>query len=85
MSAEQWKVLAPAQEAFLRRFEAAFEAIDSDLDPGRTVTIEIAPRDIRRRDAERRLKSRFLARRTAISLITRTPGRWLRRLAPDSR
>ncbi len=81
MSAEQWKVLAPAQEAFLRRFEAAFEAIDSDMDPGRTVPIDVSPRDIRRLGAEKRLKSRLLARRTAISLIARPPGRLLRRLA----
>ena len=85
MSAEQWKVLAPAQEAFLRRFQAAFEAIDSDMDPGRTVPIEISPRDIRRWNTEKRLKSRLLARRTAISLIARTPGRFLQRLAAGSR
>ena len=81
MSAEQWKVLAPVQEAFLRRFEAAFEAIDTDVDPGRTVPIDVSPRQLRRLEAERRLKSRLLARRTAVSLIARTPGWLLRRLA----
>jgi len=81
MSAEQWKVLAPVQEAFLRRFEAAFEAIDTDVDPGRTVPIDVSPRQLRRLEAERRLKSRLLARRTAVSLIARAPRWLLRRLA----
>jgi len=80
MSAEQWTVLAPAQEAFVRRFEAAFEAIDTDMDAGRTVPIDISPKQIRRLQAEKRLKSRLLARRTAISGIARTPGWLLRRL-----
>ena len=80
MSADQWTVLAPAQEAFLRRFEAAFEAIDTDMDAGRTIPIDISPKQIRRLQAEKRLKSRLLARRTAISRIARTPGWLLRRL-----
>jgi len=80
MSAEQWTVLAPGQEAFLRRFEAAFEAIDTDMDAGRTVPIDISPKQIRQLHAEKRLKSRLLARRTAISRIARTPGWLLRRL-----
>jgi hypothetical protein len=79
MSAEQWKVLAPAQEAFMRRFEAAFGAIDTDVDPVRTVPIDISPRQRRRLETERRLKSRLLARRTTVSVI----ARWLlRRLKP---
>jgi hypothetical protein len=81
MSAEQWNVLAPVQEAFMRRFEAAFEAIDTDVDPGRTIPIDISPRQLRRLEAEKRLKSRLLARRTAVSLIARTPRWLLRRLA----
>jgi hypothetical protein len=74
-------VLAPAQEAFLRRFEAAFEAIDTDIDPRRTIPIDVSPTQIRRLRAEKRLKSRLLARRTAISLIARSPGWLVRRLA----
>jgi hypothetical protein len=81
MSAEQWTVLAPAQEAFLRRFEAAFEAIDTDIDPCRTIPIDVSPRQVRGLEAERRLKTRLLARRTAISLIARGPGWLLRRLS----
>ena len=77
MSAEQWKVLAPAQEAFMRRFEVAFDAIDTDVDPGRTVPIDVSPRQLRRLEAEKRLKARLLARRTAVALITGPPG-WLR-------
>ena len=76
VSPEYWPLLAPVQDVFLQRFEAAFAAIDTDLDPGRTVPITILPGEIRRRKAERRLKSRLLARSTAFSLFTRAP-RWL--------
>ena len=81
VSAEYWPLLAPVQDVFLQRFEAAFAAIDTDLDPGRTVPISISRGEIRRWETERRLKSRLRARRTAFSLLARAP-RWLfRRLA----
>ena len=75
MSSEQWKVLAPVQAAFMQRFGAAFEAIDTDVDPGRTIPIDISPRQLRRLKREKRLRARLLARRTAVGLIARLPGR----------
>jgi len=85
VSAEYWPMLAPAQDLFLQRFEAAFAAIDTELDPGTTVPVSISRGEIRRRETERRQKSRLLARRTAFSLLVRAP-RWLcRRLAAVGR
>lgn len=84
IAAEQWQALAPLQDAFLRRFEAAFEAIDTHLDPGCTVAVDVSPRQLRRLEAEKRLQSRLAARRTAISLIARSPRWLLRRLTMSS-
>jgi hypothetical protein len=75
MSAEQWEVLSPVQAAFMQRFGAAFEAIDSDVNPGRSIPIDISPREVRRLQREKRLKERLLARRTAVGLIVRIPKR----------
>jgi len=75
MSAEQWKVLAPAQAAFMKRFGEAFEAIDANVDPGRSIPIEVLPRQLYRLEREKRRRARLLDRRTAIGLLARIPRR----------
>jgi hypothetical protein len=80
VSPEQWSIVAPVQEGFVRRFEAALDEIDSDVDPGRAVPIEITPRQARRLEAETRRRRRLLARNTAISRAARLPIRLARRL-----
>jgi hypothetical protein len=72
---EERNLLAPAREAFRRQFQAAWERLDSELDPGRTVRIDISPRQIRRLRAESRLRSRLQARRTVISRVAYPPIR----------
>jgi hypothetical protein len=78
MSAEQWKVLAPVQAAFMQRFGAAFEAIDTNVDPGRSIPIDISPRQLYRLENEKRRMARLLARRTAVGLLARVPRRLAR-------
>ena len=80
MTAEQWQMVAPAQDGFLRRFRAAWEAIDIELDPNRSIRIEVSPEQRRRLQAERRLRLRLQARRTAISCAAYAPMWLLRRL-----
>ena len=80
MNAEQWKMLAPAQATFLQRFEKAFEEIDSAVDPGRIVRIDVSRRQLRRLEAERRLRERLRARRTPIAGLAAPPLWLLRRL-----
>jgi hypothetical protein len=76
MTPEQWRMVAPAQDGFLRRFGAAWEAVDSDLDPRRSIRIVVSPRQRRRLRAEQRLRRRLQARRTTVSCAA-SGARWL--------
>lgn len=80
MTPEQWRMVAPAQDGFLQRFRAAWEAIDTQMDPHRRTSIDVAPEQQRRLQAERRLRLRLQARRTAISRAAYAPMWLLRRL-----
>jgi hypothetical protein len=84
MTPEQWAMVTPAQECFLQRFRAAWEAIDTDLDPHCRIRIVVSPRQQRRLRAERRLRRRLQARRTAVSCAAYGP-RWLLRRLRDRR
>jgi hypothetical protein len=80
MTAEQWRMVAPAQDGFLERFRDAWQAIDTEIDPQRKTGIEVTPGQQRRLQVERRLRLRLQARRTAISYAAHTPMWFLRRL-----
>jgi hypothetical protein len=80
MTDEQWRMVAPAQNGFLQRFRAAWEALDTQMDPLRRVSIEVTPGQRRRLQAERRLRLRLQARHTAISRAAYAPMWLLRRL-----
>ena len=80
VSAEHWGWIAPLQEGFVRGFEAALDAIDSDVDPSCTIPIGVSSRQIRRLEAEQRERRRLLARMTAISRAAGVPIRIVRRL-----
>jgi hypothetical protein len=69
VAAEERRLLAPAREIFRRRFQAAWEGIDSEMNPGRTIRIDVSPRQVRRLGAENRLRARLEARTTAISRV----------------
>jgi len=79
MTAEQWRMVAPAQDGFLERFRAAWQAIDTEIDPQRKACIEVTRGQQRRLQVERRLRLRLQARRTAISYAGHTPMWFLRR------
>jgi hypothetical protein len=78
MPPDQWALLEPARERFLERFGAALAAIDSDVDPARTVRIAVSRHELRRLAAERRLRQRLRARRTALARLATGPL-WLAR------
>jgi hypothetical protein len=80
MTDEQWRMVSPAQDGFLQRFRAAWEAIDTQMDPHRRIYIDVAPGQQRRLQAERRLRLRLQARGTAISRAAYAPMWLLRRL-----
>ena len=73
MTDEQWRMVSPAQDGFLQRFRAAWEAIDTQMDPHGRTYIDVAPGQQRRLQAERRLRLRLQARRTAISRAAYAP------------
>jgi hypothetical protein len=78
MPAAQRALLEPMRERFLLRFQAALEVIDTDADPNRTIRIDVSRRELRRLAAERRLRQRLRARRTAIARVAAGPL-WLAR------
>jgi hypothetical protein len=80
MTAEQWRLLGPGQEGAVGRLGDAFDAIDTDADPSRTVPIEVSRAQIRRLAIESRQRQRLLARDTAIARVARVPIRVVRRL-----
>ena len=85
MTAEQRNLRAPMRDRFLREFHAALEAIDSTVDPNRTIRIDVSRRQQRKLEAEKRLRLRLRARKTAISFayeLVYPLIRPLRRLLP---
>lgn len=80
LTAEQWRLRDPVRETFFPGFQAAFEAIDSAADPNQTIRIEISPSQLRKLDAEKRLRLRVVARKTALSQTAGPILRTLRRL-----
>jgi hypothetical protein len=55
------------RQIFFPSLQAALEAIDSVADPSQTVRIEVSQRQRRRLAAEKQLRLRIQARKTAIS------------------
>jgi hypothetical protein len=78
MPEEQRHLLAPVRERFIGQCRAALAAIDSEVDPTRTIRIDVAPRQLRQLAAEKRLRLRLQARRTALGLAASVPLRLLR-------
>jgi hypothetical protein len=66
MTAEQRNLRAPVVVRFLRELQAALEAIDSTVDPNRTIRIRVSGRQRRKLEAEKQLRLRLRARKTAI-------------------
>jgi len=71
VTVEERSLLAPAREVSRRRFQAAWEGIDSEVDPGRTISIDVSPRQFWRLRAEKRLRARREARMAAISRVAK--------------
>jgi hypothetical protein len=63
----QESLLAPVRNSFLERFGAALEKIDRTTDPHRAICVDVSERERREVEAERRLKRRVRARKTALS------------------
>jgi hypothetical protein len=76
-TADERSLLALTREGFRREFQAAWEGIDSAVDPGRTIRIDVSPRQLRRLRAESRLRARLRARTTVISRMAYPPIRRL--------
>jgi len=76
-TADERSLLAPAREVFRRQFQAAWEGIDSAVDPDRTIRLDVSPRQLRRLRAESRLRARLRARATVISQVAYPPIRRL--------
>jgi hypothetical protein len=70
LTEEQWRVRDPIRHLFFERFRTALEALDSTVDPGRTVRIDVSSGQLRKLAAEKLLRSRIQARKTALSLAT---------------
>lgn len=64
---EQRRVRDPVRQTFFPSLLAAFEAIDSVVDPRQTVRIEVSQRQRQRLADENRLRLRVEARKTVIS------------------
>ena len=85
MTAEQRSLGAPIRDRFLREFQTALEAVDSTVDPNRTIRINVSRRQQRKLEAEKRSRLRLRARKTVLSCayeLVYPPIRLLRRLRP---
>lgn len=69
LTKEQQSLLAPVRDGFLHRCGAALEKIDSTADSNRLVRAEVSETERRELKAERELKLRLRARKTAISRL----------------
>jgi hypothetical protein len=77
---EQRLLREPVRQVFFPSLQAALEAIDSVADPSQTVRIEVSQRQRQELDAEKRLRQRFLQKKTPISTVAAPLVRSLRRL-----
>jgi hypothetical protein len=73
LTAEQRNLRAPVRDGFFRRFRAAWEMIDSEVDPTRKIRINVSRRQLRKLVAERRLMARLRARKTILSRVAYPP------------
>lgn len=80
MSEEQRVLLEPVRQDFIRQLRAALAELDSAVDPHRRIRIDVSRRQISRLAAEKRLRLRLQARRTAISTAAHAPLWLWRRL-----
>jgi hypothetical protein len=78
MPEEQRNLLAPVRDRFIGQCRAALAAIDSEVDPTRTLRIDVSPRQLRQLAAEKRLRRRLQARKTALGRAAYVPLRLLR-------
>ncbi len=69
LTEEQIRVRDPIRQCFFPRFRAALEAIDSPVDPGRTIRIEVSSSQRRKLASEKQLHLRVRARKTALSRV----------------
>lgn len=65
---DQRRLRDPVRRLFFPSFQAAVEAIDSVADPSETIRIQVSQRQRRRLAAEKQLRLRIQARKTAFSL-----------------
>jgi hypothetical protein len=72
--------LEPMRQRFLQRLQEALEAIDTDVDPARTIRFDLPRRQLRKLEAEKRLRRRLQARRTAMAQLVSGPARIARRV-----
>lgn len=77
---EQRRVRDPVRQLFFASLQAALEAIDSVADPSQTVRVEISQKQRRMLGAEKQLRLRIQARKTAISQSARLLLRSIRHL-----
>jgi hypothetical protein len=80
MPEEQIRLRDPVRQVFFPSFQTALEAVDSVADPNQSVRIEVSPGQLRKLDAERRLRLRLQARKTAVSQVAGPLLRSIRRL-----
>ena len=78
MAGAQRLLLEPVRQDFIHKLRAALSGLDSPVDPDRRVRIEVSRRQISSLAAEKRLRRRLLARKTAISTAAFGPL-WLAR------
>jgi hypothetical protein len=80
MPAVQRELLESMRQQFLQRLRVALEGIDADVDPERTIRIDLPRKQLRKLEAEKRLQRRLLARRTGTARLLAGPARVARRL-----
>jgi hypothetical protein len=79
------KLRAPVRQHFFPRFRNALAALDTSADPGRSVSIEVSPSEVRRIEAEVLTKRRLRARRNPDALAARLAARAFRCFSFDFR
>lgn len=80
MPEEQRVLLEPVRQHFLRQLRVALARLDSAVDPHRRIRIDVSRRQLSRLAAEKRLRLRLRARKTAISTAAHAPLWLVRRL-----
>ena len=80
MREEQRALLEPVRQDFLRQLRVALARIDTAVDPHRRIRIDVSRGQLSRLAAEKRLRLRLQARKTAISTAAHAPLWLVRRL-----